>query len=124
MHPQRSELDLAIRVDGSPMPSTTYLTTVGVGAFCVVVETRVPHVHGLRLVSSYLGSPGDASRSTHHFSADGLAPGMTVRTFTRPPASAEECVSDHLAQLQDRLEEQGVSARFGSTVEWEPFRLA
>jgi hypothetical protein len=120
MHPERSELDLAIHVDGAPTPSTTHLTTVGAGAFCVVVDT---HVHGLRLVSSYLGWPGDASTSTHRLSFDDNAPVTTRRTFLRQPASADECIRDHMTQLQDRLEEQDLSVHFGCAADQTLHRL-
>ncbi|WP_027006109.1 hypothetical protein [Conexibacter woesei] len=123
MYPERFELDLAIHVDGAPTPSTTYLTTVGVGAFCVVVDTRVPELRGFRLVSSYLGWPGDASASTHRLSFDDTAPVTTRRTFLRPPASADECIRDHMTQLQDRIEEQDVSMLVGCAADRTLYRL-
>jgi hypothetical protein len=124
MYPERVLLDLAIQVDGVPTPSTTHLTTVGVGAFCVVVETSIPEVHGLRLVSSYLGSPGDASASTHHLHIAGAEPLATRRSFMRPPADAAESIRDHMSQLHDRLEEQDVSPHFGCPAVRAPFRLS
>jgi hypothetical protein len=57
--------------------------------------------------------PGDASTSTHHLSFDDIAPVTTRRTFLRQPASADECIRDHMTQLQNRLEEQDLSVRFG-----------
>lgn len=110
MLPTSCIVDLAIHVEGTRARSTTSLTTIGPGAFFVVLDTTAPDALAFRLTSTYLGTPGTGSMAMHQMSGGGIRSHALRRAFETPPTDSTQCILDHVAQIQARLEEWLVDA--------------
>lgn len=106
----RSQIPIKIAIDGKPVRSSTLATSVG--AYILVIETVLPD-QAIDLHSTYTGHANVKTQATHLVLTPDLREATTVEhDHDQLPVThaRRTCLYDHLHQLQDLLQENGMQA--------------
>lgn len=107
----RSQIPIKIAIDGKPVRSSTLATSVG--AYILVLETVLPD-QAIDLHSIYTGHANVETQATHLILTPDLREATTVEhDHDQLPVmhSRRSCLYDHLHQLQDLLQSDGIDAQ-------------
>jgi hypothetical protein len=104
----RSQIPIKIAIDGEPVRSSTLATSVG--AYILAIETVLPD-QAIDLHSIYTGHANTKTHATHLILTPELREATTVEhDHDQLPVmhSRRTCLYDHLHQLQDLLQSNGI----------------
>jgi hypothetical protein len=108
---RRSQIPIKIAIDGEPVRCSTLATSIG--AYIVAIETVLPD-QAIDLHSIYTGHANTKTQATHLILTPDLRQATTVEhDHDQLPVihSRRTCLYDHLHQLQDLLQNQGIDAQ-------------
>ncbi len=107
----RSQIPIKIAIDGKPVRSSTLATSVG--AYILVLETVLPD-QAIDLHSIYTGHANVKTQATHLILTPDLREATTIEhDHDQLPVthSRRTCLYDHLHQLQDLLQGDGIDVQ-------------
>jgi hypothetical protein len=107
----RSQIPIKVAIDSKPVRSETLATSIG--AYILVLETVLPD-QAIDLHSIYAGHASTKTQATHMILTPHLREATTVEhDHDQLPVthSRRICLYDHLHQLQDLLQSDGVDVQ-------------